>query len=760
MRKNSILLLLAGTVVLALSGCQREKVVEPSPLYNPDTKEVTAEFVLNVAAAGQDAKTKMSAETVQKANNFRGIDDVHIFAYSTNTNTSNGDIPYVTTSTGWSDNNVKEFQLGVVYRSSNINNENYTDDNGTPDDDTDDVIKNNNEQNSSRRVLQLSIPVGTDAVLFYGTATGSGENPSISESKQYGRSVASFKKNPKDTEIQVYRRIGNATDESNYNATGALMIYVINHIVGSEVAAAGEQDGFTGLPKLSWKDLGARYECYNELYNNRFGLESAEQLDPLEEILGKTYSSFTYIKPGEYRAGASKAIKFMIENIYSVINPVATAIPTEENEANAKRLALEIKARMQHFFNSSWNYKDIKDSKASTIFSTVVDELNLMSEDEWDAQFAGAKDLNKYPYEDFNIPEGAAQLEFNAETGKFNYMNPNKPLVNQLATSFKPTKYVYAPELYYYVNSPIRVNNEQWDSSDPDQATFYPNGSSPWSQDANWGANWTKNGKVTSSTRSIAVCDNINYGVALLKSSIAVPSTSFLDNRYVLSGEKEADQTISPDDISLVGILVGGVNPRYNWQFLRKYDYDTTSDKGMDFSKFDGVIYDDAIVSSTIPTPAGKENYTLVYDNYDSSLDADEQSNVYIALEFENNSTKDFFGRDNIIPSGSKFYLVALLKNTVARQASITWPSDHQVPPVYGVDGEEGLPDGKKAGMSKEVPRIFIQDFMTTAVFTMSEGALKNAYYTMPDLRTANMSLGLSVDLQWETGYVFNDLVF
>ena len=70
------------------------------------------------------------------------------------------------------------------------------------------------------------------------------------------------------------------------------------------------------------------------------------------------------------------------------------------------------------------------------------------------------------------------------------------------------------------------------------------------------------------------------------------------------------------------------------------------------------------------------------------------------------------------------------------------------------------MPTGKNPGESKQIPRVFIQDFMTTAVFKLSEDALKNAYYTMPDLRTSNMSLGLSVDLAWEAGYVVDDLVF
>ena len=181
----------------------------------------------------------------------------------------------------------------------------------------------------------------------------------------------------------------------------------------------------------------------------------------------------------------------------------------------------------------------------------------------------------------------------------------------------------------------------------------------------------------------------------------------------------------------------------------------------MDFSQFDGVIYDDALPSTVVPTPNGMENYTLVYDNYNSSDggDAAAQNNVYVALEFKNVSGLAFWGRDNLIPNQGKFYLVAQIKNTEARQNSIQWPTDHQIPPIYGVDGE-AVPEGKKAGESKQIPRVFIQDFMTTAVFKLSEDALKKAYYTMPDLRTSNMSLGLSVELQWEPGYVVDDLVF
>ena len=60
------------------------------------------------------------------------------------------------------------------------------------------------------------------------------------------------------------------------------------------------------------------------------------------------------------------------------------------------------------------------------------------------------------------------------------------------------------------------------------------------------------------------------------------------------------------------------------------------------------------------------------------------------------------------------------------------------------------------SGVSKNVARVFIQDFMTTANFRIGENSLKNAYYSVPDLRASQMSLGLSVDLKWESGITYN----
>ena len=190
-----------------------------------------------------------------------------------------------------------------------------------------------------------------------------------------------------------------------------------------------------------------------------------------------------------------------------------------------------------------------------------------------------------------------------------------------------------------------------------------------------------------------------------------------------------------------------------NWQFLRKYSTG-------DLSYFDGVIYDHSLESTAVPSIAGEENYTLVYDNYstEGSGSQTDQRDVYIALEFKNIGDA-FWGRDNLIPTNGYFYLVAKIEKPNADQISgleSKWPTDHQIPPIYGVDNET-VPSGHYAGESKKIARVFMQDFMTEVKFKFVSGSLKNAYYTMPDLRASQMSLGLSVDLQWTPGLVYNE---
>ena len=224
------------------------------------------------------------------------------------------------------------------------------------------------------------------------------------------------------------------------------------------------------------------------------------------------------------------------------------------------------------------------------------------------------------------------------------------------------------------------------------------------------------------------------------------------DNNKVIQqrdyGVTEEDKTITVTGTSfkLVGIVIGDQWPKVGWNFLPK-----TTDTDENYRK--GYIYDNQITGNgVIPTTGtSTPNYTLVFDNYQDMRVAtpsdpyNKQPKVYVALEFQNNSGVDFFGKDNLIAAGSNFYLIGELD-----PSSMTGPAL----PAY-----HALPPYDAGCTTNTISRVFIQDHMTTANFKIGEHSLKYAYLTVPDLRSSSVTLGLSVDLKWETGLVFDNII-
>ena len=125
-------------------------------------------------------------------------------------------------------------------------------------------------------------------------------------------------------------------------------------------------------------------------------------------------------------------------------------------------------------------------------------------------------------------------------------------------------------------------------------------------------------------------------------------------------------------------------------------------------------------------------NYTLVLDNYTTETS---QEKVNVAVELENNSGKDFWGYNGLIPAGGTFYMIGQLDPT-AKTVTDAFPTD---PYRYPETGKV---------------RVFMQDYTTTVNFTIMD--LKKAYSTIPDLRVAKLQLGLSVDLLWRAGVTYD----
>jgi len=54
---------------------------------------------------------------------------------------------------------------------------------------------------------------------------------------------------------------------------------------------------------------------------------------------------------------------------------------------------------------------------------------------------------------------------------------------------------------------------------------------------------------------------------------------------------------------------------------------------------------------------------------------------------------------------------------------------------------------------------VFMQDHKTKVTFTLGEHSLKYAYVTVPNLSASQVSLGLSVDIEWEQGLDFGEVI-
>ena len=305
-------------------------------------------------------------------------------------------------------------------------------------------------------------------------------------------------------------------------------------------------------------------------------------------------------------------------------------------------------------------------------------------------------DYNNFPGE-YNLPDGSIDIAWDATT------NPSdKKFVEGLYSNMAaPTTYTYPAQLWYYVNSTIQTSNKS-------QKTAY-DGSNAWSAIL---ALHTDAAAVNSRTRAVAIVDPIQYAVARLDVQVRVAETGsgkLEDNSYTVEGARK-DVAVNAAGFPISAVLVGG-------QRAVNFDF-TAQTSGTEYT-----IYDNAMASTYKGTPVtmaakmgsdySEWNHTLVLENG--------TSDVMIAVEMTNNTGVDFYGAGGqLIPKDGKFYVVGKLTASAATETG---------------------------------SHVFKQDFVTKAKLTLTD--LKKAYNTIPDLRTPQMELGFSVNLEWQNGHVY-----
>lgn len=395
--------------------------------------------------------------------------------------------------------------------------------------------------------------------------------------------------------------------------------------------------------------------------------------------LGKLYTQ--YIKA---KAGSANSIRFTLQSLYNSLSGVISAADDAQ-----KTVAENIRKEIDKSFTPT----------------TGTDGYVTLA-------YKATGDVSKYP-NNINLPDGAVQLTFGTDKQFAYAAESNLTGIENLDAS----KVCFPASIYYFQSSDLAATAVELDASKwPTSTTAWTGTAAPWLNGANSLADgWTAS--VLPTTRSIAMRQNINYGVANLATTVKCGAASLPDNTdLTVTDPSEFAGTVTVPDAGfpVTGLLIGGQPTKVGFNFQPASD-----------DAFDYTIYDNNLtgIVANKNGAASTTNYTIVLPN-DKGRGVADQNTVNVAIELTNNSGVAFRGQDGIIPDGGKFYLVGKLEPNKVTFTGVANPA------------------------------VFMSDYMTTMNLTIK--SLKNAYNTIPDLRSTKLQLGLSVDLDWQAGLQFD----
>ena len=394
--------------------------------------------------------------------------------------------------------------------------------------------------------------------------------------------------------------------------------------------------------------------------------------------LGKLYAQ--YIKA---KAGSANSIRFTLQSLYNSLSGIV-----EGANAADQTVAKAIRAKIAESFTAT---------EGDDGYFTLA--------------YKNGSAYSTYP-NNINLPDGAVQLTFGANNTKtFSYATSS----TLGALTLDAANVCFPASIYYFQSSDLAATAVELDASKWPTTTTNWATTAPWLKDAsNLADGWTAS--VQPTTRSIAMRQNINYGVANLATTVKCNAASLADNdRLIVTDPSEFAGTVAVPEAGfpVSGLLIGGQPTKVGFNFQPASN-----------DAFDQTIYDNNLTGIVAKNgTASAVNYTIVLPN-DKGRGVADQNKVNVAIELTNKSGVAFRGADGIIPDGGKFYLVGTLE-----------PENKTVEHV-------------------DNPAVFMSDYKTTMTLTIK--SLKNAYNTIPDLRSTKLQLGLSVDLDWQTGIQFD----
>ena len=289
------------------------------------------------------------------------------------------------------------------------------------------------------------------------------------------------------------------------------------------------------------------------------------------------------------------------------------------------------------------------------------------------------------------LPDGAAAIRWNGTsfTPQISYTS--------LADINGIDRFTYPAEIYYYGNSCIVTSN-----IDGRQQIYDDVSNQEWYQVLTSGYEYQDNAAVTHNTRSVAIKDPLQYGVARLQ-------VKLIKTASTLEDAKGSPIHVGATSFPLTGIIVGGQMP-VGFDFAPTTSYPVYSETDIVYVYDNGPSGNEYFYLSADENP--KMTNTLVLQSYDHKV-------VPVVLEFINNSESDFEGLDGTVLKGTKFYLVALIDPAEASSGAT----------------------------AATVGRVFTQDYTTT--LNMKVTGLSKAYNVVPNLLSPRLELGIELVSQW-----------
>ena len=378
-----------------------------------------------------------------------------------------------------------------------------------------------------------------------------------------------------------------------------------------------------------------------------------------------------------WKDAPSNVLKTMFLNFVNQTEAVTGGNVLPGSSANIKAYTLELKRLL--------NNLTLTGEVNQAIRTAIIEKIEKYN-DAWDGFPAS-----------IGLPDGAAAIRWNGETFTPQISYTSLADINGI------DRFTYPAEIYYYGNSRIATSNID------DRTDVYNNSeNNTWAKVLENGYEYQDDATVTHNTRSVAIKDPMQYGVARLQVQLLPTASSLKDAKDNLVTIQEQHS------FPLTGIVVGGQMP-VGFDFSPNTSYPIYSESDMMY------IYDSQVKTSGA---SGNEYFYLsIYENTKMTntlvLQSYDHKKVPVVLEFINNSDKDFYGLDGIILRGTKFYLA----------------------------GEIDPAEASSGATAATVGRVFTQDYTTT--LKMRVIGLAKAYNVVPNLLSPRLELGIELVSQW-----------